>query len=121
MNSLIGDVASPAPSTYRFGKAPSVVTLDLTLSSMFLLSFAICVILGLASSEPPMRQILGFIFPGFVWLSWASILIGIVYSVIYGWYIAAAFTIFYGWFGRRLARKTLRNCHERIAGSLEIR
>lgn len=43
--------------------------------------------------------------PGFVWLSWGSVLIGIVYSVIYGWYIAATFTVFHSWFDQRLVRK----------------
>ena len=103
MNNVNRNVASPAPSPYWFGKGRLVVPLGLTLSAMFLLSFAICVVIGLVSSEPPMHQILSFIFPGFVWLSWESILIGIVYSVIYSWYIAATFTIFFGWFGRRLA------------------
>ncbi len=103
MSSFDHNAAPLSPGSRWIGRRASIVPLGFTLSSMFLLTYAICIGLGLVSSAPPMHQILSFVFPGFAWLSWGSVLVGIVYSVVYGWYIAVSFTIFYGWFHRWLS------------------
>lgn len=92
----------------RSQNGADVITLGLTLSTLFLVTFAICLLLGFVATGPNLHQLLSVLFPGFEWLDVGSILIGIFYSLIYGWYLAIAFTLirrFYAWLLSRAERR----------------
>lgn len=46
---------------------------------------------------------LGIFLPGFTLLSWQSFILGLVESVIWGWYIALVSGSIYNFFARRMA------------------
>jgi hypothetical protein len=68
-----------------------IVTLGISLSAFFALSFVLCVLLGLVAQGWGMHQPWLQFFPGFVWLTPGSVLLGLAESVAYAWYVALAF------------------------------
>ncbi len=80
----------------------AIVTLGTSLSLFFALSFVLCV-LGylLFPSLPVIHQALSIFLPGFTLLSWTSFLLGLVESVLWGWYIALVFGSIYNAVARR--------------------
>jgi hypothetical protein len=89
------------------GEATSirVVTLGLSLSVFFVISYMIC-IAGylLLPGFPVQHAALSIFLPGFELLSWPSFCLGIAESFIWGWYIALVFGPLYNFFIRRLGR-----------------
>jgi hypothetical protein len=81
-----------------------VVTLGLSLSVFFVISYLIC-ILGylLFPSLPIEHAALSIFLPGFELLSWRSYFLGLVESFVWGWYIALVFGPLYNFFRRRAA------------------
>ena len=58
-------------------------------TSLFLaITFTLCVVFDLIFPEHAMFQAWQELLPGFVWLSWKSLFIGIIESYAYGWYFA---------------------------------
>lgn len=91
-----GAPAERAPGTI----AP--VTLGLALSSFFLVSYLICILGYLAIPGVPVEHwALGIFLPGFTLLSWRSFFLGLVESVLWGWYVALVFASLYNFFQRR--------------------
>src|SRR5215469_599090 len=87
------------------GAAIRVVTLGLSLSVFFLISYVICIagyllLLGF----PVQHAALSIFLPGFELLSWRSFCLGMAESFIFGWYIALVFGTLYNFFSRRLGR-----------------
>jgi 2TM family of unknown function (DUF5676) len=82
-----------------------VVTLELSLSVFFVISYLIC-ILGylLFPSLPIEHAALSIFLPGFELLSWRSYFLGLVESFVWGWYIALVFGPLYNFFLRRVPR-----------------
>ena len=83
----------------------AVVTLGLSLSVFFVISYLIC-ILGylLFPSLPVEHAVLSIFLPGFELLSWQSYFLGLVESFVWGWYIALVFGPLYNFFLWRVAR-----------------
>jgi len=81
------------------------MTLGLSLSVFFLISYVIC-IAGylLLPGFPVQHAALSIFLPGFELLSWRSFCLGMAESFIFGWYIALVFGTLYNFFSRRLGR-----------------
>ena len=69
-------------------------------------SFVLCVLWGLLAPQrlAKMAGFLEVIFPGFVWLSLQSVILGLVEAFLYGVYIAVIFVPLFNYFeaGRRV-------------------
>ena len=81
------------------------MTLGLSLSLFFLISYLIC-IAGylLLPGFPVQHGALSIFLPGFELLSWGSFCLGMAESFIWGWYIALVFGALYNFISRRVAR-----------------
>ena len=89
------------------GQAASIriVTLGLSLSVFFVISYVIC-IAGylLLPGFPVQHSALSIFLPGFELLSWRSFCLGMAESFIWGWYIALVFGALYNFICRRIER-----------------
>ena len=89
------------------GEAASIriVTLGLSLSVFFVISYMIC-IAGylLLPGFPVQHAALSIFLPGFELLTWQSYFLGLIESFVWGWYIALVFGPLYNFFSRRLGR-----------------
>jgi hypothetical protein len=89
------------------GQAASIriVTLGLSLSVFFVISYMIC-IAGylLLPGFPVQHAALSIFLPGFELLTWQSYFLGLIESFVWGWYIALVFGPIYNFFSRRLDR-----------------
>jgi 2TM family of unknown function (DUF5676) len=82
-----------------------IVTLGLSLSLFFVISYVICIVGYLVlPGFPVQHSALSIFLPGFELLSWRSYFLGLVESFIWGWYIALVFGPLYNFFLRRVAR-----------------
>jgi uncharacterized protein DUF5676 len=87
------------------GTSVSIVTLGLSLSVFFAISYVICIIGYLvAPGFPVQHAALSIFLPGFALLTWRGFLLGLVESFIWGWYIALVFGSLHNFFSRRMAR-----------------
>ncbi len=66
----------------------AIVPVGLTLSAFFTVTFLLCVLAGLAFGAPGMRMALEAVLPGFVWISGASLLVGLAWVVVSAWDVA---------------------------------
>ena len=82
-----------------------IVTLGLSLSLFFVISYVIC-IAGylLAPGLPVQHAALSIFLPGFELLTWKSYFLGLVESFIWSWYIALVFGALFNFLSRRIAR-----------------
>jgi hypothetical protein len=82
-----------------------IVTLGLSLSVFFVISYMIC-IAGylLLPGFPVQHAALSIFLPGFELLTWQSYFLGLIESFVWGWYIALVFGPLYNFFSRRLGR-----------------
>jgi hypothetical protein len=104
MSQMQGMFAARAPTGEGHVSALSVVRLGLSLSTFFAISYVICIVgYLLAPGFPVQHASLSIFLPGFELLSWRSFFLGLIESIIWGWYIAAVFTPLYNFFGRRVA------------------
>ena len=78
---------------------PTGMALGLLLS----LSFVVCVIFGLIFPSASMYQVWLPLLPGVAWISWSSVLLGVVETFAYGWYIAIIFVPLYNFFLPRVS------------------
>jgi YHS domain-containing protein len=81
-------------------------TVGLALGSFFAITFVLCVLFGLLFPQWSMYELWSPLLPGFTWLSWRSFLLGLVESIVYGFYIALLFCPLYNVFSRLLWRRT---------------
>lgn len=79
----------------------AIVPLGLTLGTFFAVTYVLCVLFGLFVSDRGMHQLLAQLLPGFTWITWPSFLLGLVWSVVYGWYVAVVFTPLFNFFSAR--------------------
>jgi len=81
-----------------------LITLGLGLSSFFAVSYLICIFGYLALPALPVEHdALAIFLPGFTLLSWRSFFLGLVESILWGWYIALVFGWLYNFFLHRAA------------------
>jgi hypothetical protein len=83
----------------------AIAPLGFSLGVFFAITYVLCVLFGFVS-EQGMHQLLPMLFPGFVWLTWTSFVIGLVWAFVYGWYIAVVFAPLYNLFARGAAKAT---------------
>ena len=75
----------------------SAAAVGQALSLFLVITFLLCVVLALASSRPEFHDIWFKMLPGVAPLTWASVLLGVVETAVYGWYIALVFVPLYNW------------------------
>ncbi len=81
-------------------KGLSIKTVGLSLSAIFALTYALCVIWDLVFPGWAMYRIWQGLFPGFSW-SVAGFLVGLVETIIYSFYAAVVFVPAYNYLHRR--------------------
>lgn len=91
---------TPLPARAYSARLP-VVTLGMSLSLFFGITFILCVGFDLLFPGYAMYETWIRLLPGFIWLSWPSFFLGLVESVAYGWYIALIFGPIYNFFAVR--------------------
>jgi len=79
----------------------AVVPLGLSLATFFVITYVLCVLFGLYVSDRGMHQLLAQLLPGFTWITWPSFLLGLLWSVVYGWYVAVVFVPLFNFFSAR--------------------
>jgi hypothetical protein len=52
-------------------------------------------------SERGMHQLLAQMLPGFTWITWPSFFLGLVWSFVYGWFVAVVFVPLFNFFAAR--------------------
>ncbi|MBA3911539.1 MAG: hypothetical protein C0524_17085 [Rhodobacter sp.] len=72
-------------------KPLSIVPLGVTLSAFFSATYLLCLIAALVLPVQGMRLIFEALFPGFVWLTATSVVVGLFWAIFFGWYIAVLF------------------------------
>jgi 2TM family of unknown function (DUF5676) len=82
----------------------SIYRLGMSLGVFLVVSFALCVALGLLVPGAHMYQSWLPLLPGVTWISLPSFLLGLIETFAYGWYIALVFVPIYNFF----APKTLK-------------
>ena len=75
-----------------------VAALGMSLGLFLLISYVLCVLLGLAVPDWGLHRPWLEFLPGFTWLSWPSFLLGAVETFGFGWYAALVFAPLYNFF-----------------------
>lgn len=78
----------------------SLVVLGLSVSSFFVITYFLCIALGLLWPDEGIHKPWLQFFPGFEWLTIQGFVTGFVEAVLYGWYVAAVFGTLYNFFSR---------------------
>jgi hypothetical protein len=79
-----------------------VLTLGISLSLFFAISYIICIIGYLIFPGLPINHAaLAIFLPGFELLTWQTFLLGLIESFAWGWYIALIFGPLFNFFVRR--------------------
>lgn len=89
-------MAAAYETTSRQQEIP-IVAFGLSLSAFFAISYLICIALGFVLPDVRMHVPWLQFFPGFDWTA-AGILLGLVESLIYGWYVAVVFGALFNFF-----------------------
>lgn len=101
LDARMGETLHAAPSARRI----SIIALGLGLSAFFAISYLICLLGYLLMPDLPIaHNALTTLLPGFTLLSWRSFFLGLIESVLWGWYIALVFGPLYNFFARRCDR-----------------
>ena len=104
MQSMAGARPGAQSGVGQAGTIP-IVTLGLSLSVFFVISYVICIAGYLwLPGFPVQHAALSIFLPGFELLSWGSFCLGMAESFIWGWYIALVFGALYNFIGQRVAR-----------------
>jgi hypothetical protein len=73
-----------------------------SLSALLMISYVLCILLGLVWRGGGLHQPWLQFLPGFTWLTWQSFLLGLVETFAYGWYAALVFVPIFNFFAARL-------------------
>jgi hypothetical protein len=84
----------------RITKIP-VTALGLSLSSFFAISFLGCLLLGLIVPDAGMHRPSLQFFPGFEWVTARGVVIGLIWTQVYGWYTALVLGSLFNFFAAR--------------------
>ena len=104
MQSMAGPRPGSKSDVGQVGAIP-IVTLGLSLSLFFVISYLICIVgYLLFPGFPVQHAALSIFLPGFELLSWRSFCLGMAESFIWGWYIALVFGALYNFISRRVVR-----------------
>ena len=72
-----------------------IVQLGNALTGFFVVSFILCIALGFVVPDWKMHKPWLQFFPWFEWLTVKGVIIGLVESVLYAWYLAAVFGLIF--------------------------
>ncbi len=78
-----------------------LVPLGLNLGGFFAISFLACILLGITVPDGAMHRPWLQFFPGFEWLTTRSVLIGLVWTQVYGWWTVLVFGSLFNLFAAR--------------------
>lgn len=95
------NISSPATAQSLFKTPVSAVVLGWTLSSFFVITYVLCIASGIIIPDWEMHRPWLQFFPGFEWLTVQGFIIGLVESVLYGWYVAVVLAPLYNYFSTR--------------------
>lgn len=99
------DAASPSRDSRRHARVLDLRTMCWSLGTWAGVSFLICVLWGLVTPEAlHLHGFLERILPSFTWLTWWSVLLGLIESSLYGVYVGLVFVPIHNYFSRRFAR-----------------
>ena len=90
------DTTSPA----RVVHIP-ITALGFSLSGFFAISFLLCILLGLVVPDVGMHRPWLQFFPGFEWVTPRGVVIGLVWTQVYGWYTALVLGSLFNFFAAR--------------------
>jgi hypothetical protein len=79
----------------------AIVPLGLGLSAFGVVSYVLCILFGILVSERGMHQLLPQLLPWFIWITWPSFFIGLIWSFVCGWYVAVLFVPLFNFFSAR--------------------
>ena len=79
----------------------AIVPLGLSLGSFLVITYVLCVLFGIFVSERGMHQLMAQLLPGFTWINWPSFFLGVLWSFLYGWYVAVVFAPLFNFFAAR--------------------
>src|SRR5512145_2759434 len=79
-----------------------LTSLGASLSAFLVISYVLCILLGLVWRDGGLHQPWLQFLPGFTWLTWRSFLLGLVETFAYGWYVALVFVPLFNFFANRL-------------------
>ena len=68
-----------------------LVPLGLSLGGFFAISLLACILLGVIVPDATMHRPWLQFFPGFEWLTVRSVVVGLVWTQVYAWWIALIF------------------------------
>ncbi len=91
-NKAVPSVAGPPVNIVAFGWS---------LSTFFVITYVLCIALGLIIPEWEMHKPWLQFFPGFEWLTTQGFLIGLAEAFTYGWFVALVFAPLYNLFSAR--------------------
>ncbi len=83
----------------------SLSAVGVATSTLFLITYLLCVGFDLLFPELAMLQALLALLPGFVWISWPHFFLGLIESYGYGWYIALIWVPIYNFVVSRRDRR----------------
>ena len=87
-----------------------LVPLGLSINTFFAISFLGCILLGIVVPDGVMHTPWLQYFPYFEWLTVGSIVIGLVWTQLYGWWTAPVFGSLFNFFaGRSASRRNRRS------------
>jgi hypothetical protein len=79
----------------------AIVPLGMSLGSFLVITYVLCVLFGIFVFERGMHQLLAQLLPGFTWITWPSFFLGVLWSFLYGWYVAVVFAPLFNFFAAR--------------------
>ncbi len=83
------------------GPPVNVMAFGWSLSSFFVITYALCIASGLIIPDWELHKPWLQFFPGFEWLTTKGFLIGLIEAFVYGWYVALVFGPLYNLFATR--------------------
>ena len=93
---------APATASHAHILQIPLLAFAVSLSLFFAITFALCLFWGLFVSDAGIHQLFPMFFPGFIWLTWQGVLIGIAETFFYGWYAAVVFGSLFNFFTARV-------------------
>lgn len=80
-----------------------LVPLGFTLGVFLTITFLLCIGYDLIFPAQAMYRDWQHLLPGFTWLSWGSVLIGVIETFAYGWYVALLTGPLFNFFSQKCA------------------
>lgn len=90
------------PDEFRIVSRLPLAPLGASLSAFLMISYVLCILLGLVWRDGDLHQPWLQFLPGFTWLTWQSFFLGLIETFAYGWYVALVFVPLFNFFARRL-------------------